>query len=215
MSYLPWWLGALALGLVALLHVLFDKRLLGVTAKTAKAANLLDDTCCDLLGRSHFAPRVELVDEAEMKAMLRRSLSESGMAESRVELRAVELEDAFAEPSGSLEMSRKSLGVIGDLTFLLMLAVGGAIGALWRGDLHFRFDLGDAHSAIFGHGLLPVIVLFGGGLLVGIGTRMAGGCTSGHGLSGSARLQPGSLVSTACFFGSAIVVALLLKELIA
>jgi uncharacterized membrane protein YedE/YeeE len=43
-------------------------------------------------------------------------------------------------------------------------------------------------------------------VLVGFGTAMSGGCTSGHGLVGVARLQVPSLVATACFFGIAIVV---------
>jgi hypothetical protein len=53
-----------------------------------------------------------------------------------------------------------------------------------------------------------------GGIFVGAGTSMAGGCTSGHGLVGCARLQPGSLVATASFFGTAIAVSLLLSFLL-
>lgn len=54
-------------------------------------------------------------------------------------------------------------------------------------------------------------VMLAGGVLVGFGTRMAGGCTMGHGLCGLSRLQFGSLVSTLAFFGTGIVVALLLS----
>jgi uncharacterized membrane protein YedE/YeeE len=47
-----------------------------------------------------------------------------------------------------------------------------------------------------------------GGLFVGFGTRLAGGCTSGHGVCGIARLSPRSLVATAIFMvAAAIVVA--------
>ena len=46
-----------------------------------------------------------------------------------------------------------------------------------------------------------------GGLLVGFGTRMASGCTSGHGLCGVSRLQKGSLVATVCFFGAGVAVS--------
>lgn len=38
-----------------------------------------------------------------------------------------------------------------------------------------------------------------GGLLVGVGTRLANGCTSGHGVAGLARLSPRSLVATTTF----------------
>lgn len=44
------------------------------------------------------------------------------------------------------------------------------------------------------------------GLLTGFGTRLANGCTSGHGICGLARLSPRSFVSVAIFFGVAIVV---------
>jgi uncharacterized membrane protein YedE/YeeE len=42
-------------------------------------------------------------------------------------------------------------------------------------------------------------VLIAAGLLVGIGTRFAGGCTSGHGVCGLSRLSPRSLVATLSF----------------
>jgi uncharacterized membrane protein YedE/YeeE len=42
-------------------------------------------------------------------------------------------------------------------------------------------------------------LLLAGGLLVGFGTRLGGGCTSGHGVCGMARLSPRSLVATLLF----------------
>lgn len=53
-----------------------------------------------------------------------------------------------------------------------------------------------------------------GGILVGFGTRLAGGCSSGHGLSGCGRLRPVSLVATAVFFGTAVAVSFLLWKVI-
>ena len=52
---------------------------------------------------------------------------------------------------------------------------------------------------------LPVLIA--GGLLVGFGTRLGGGCTSGHGVCGIARLSPRSLTATALFMavGAAVV----------
>jgi len=41
------------------------------------------------------------------------------------------------------------------------------------------------------------------GLLVGMGTRLASGCTSGHGVCGLSRLSPRSLLATLCFMLSA------------
>jgi len=50
------------------------------------------------------------------------------------------------------------------------------------------------------------------GLLVGFGTRLGSGCTSGHGVCGIARLSPRSLVATAIFMGVAIVVVALVRH---
>ena len=45
-----------------------------------------------------------------------------------------------------------------------------------------------------------------GGLLVGFGTRLGSGCTSGHGICGIARLSPRSIAATGVFMAAAIVV---------
>jgi uncharacterized membrane protein YedE/YeeE len=55
-----------------------------------------------------------------------------------------------------------------------------------------------------------VIIL--AGALVGFGTRLAGGCTSGHGVCGIARLSPRSLVATAIFMTTAIIVVALSRH---
>lgn len=47
---------------------------------------------------------------------------------------------------------------------------------------------------------VPAILV--GGLLVGFGTRLGGGCTSGHGVCGLARLSPRSLVATCLFMAA-------------
>ena len=49
----------------------------------------------------------------------------------------------------------------------------------------------------------PTILV--GGLLVGFGTRLGSGCTSGHGLCGLARLSRRSIAATAVFFGVAML----------
>lgn len=51
------------------------------------------------------------------------------------------------------------------------------------------------------------------GLLVGFGSRLAGGCTSGHGVCGLGRLSPRSFVSVIIFMGFAIATQLLLRGL--
>ena len=46
-----------------------------------------------------------------------------------------------------------------------------------------------------------------GGFLVGFGSRWAGGCTSGHGITGLATLQPASLLAVAGFFAGGLFVS--------
>ena len=50
------------------------------------------------------------------------------------------------------------------------------------------------------------------GLLVGFGTRLSNGCTSGHGVCGTARLSPRSITATAVFMAAAIVVVALTRH---
>jgi uncharacterized protein len=50
------------------------------------------------------------------------------------------------------------------------------------------------------------------GLLVGFGARRGGGCTSGHGVCGVARLSPRSLAATVIFMAAAIIVVALMRH---
>ena len=50
------------------------------------------------------------------------------------------------------------------------------------------------------------------GLLVGYGTRLGSGCTSGHGVCGLARLSPRSLAAVATFMAAAIVTVFLVRH---
>jgi uncharacterized membrane protein YedE/YeeE len=52
------------------------------------------------------------------------------------------------------------------------------------------------------------------GLLVGVGTRYASGCTSGHGVCGLSRLSPRSLVATASFMSAGFVTVYVVRHLI-
>ena len=59
----------------------------------------------------------------------------------------------------------------------------------------------------------PLLVV--SGLLVGVGTRYAGGCTSGHGVCGLARLSSRSLVATLCFMGAGVVTVFVMRHVLA
>ncbi len=58
--------------------------------------------------------------------------------------------------------------------------------------------------------LRGVVMLIGGGFLIGFGTRYAGGCTSGHAISGLSNLQLPSLVAVIGFFIGGLVMTFLL-----
>ena len=56
-------------------------------------------------------------------------------------------------------------------------------------------------------------VAFLGGAVMAYGARLAGGCTSGHGISGALQLSVSSWIALVCFFTTAVVTAMLLYRL--
>jgi uncharacterized membrane protein YedE/YeeE len=59
---------------------------------------------------------------------------------------------------------------------------------------------------------LPAWQLIGAGVLVGFGTRLGNGCTSGHGVCGLARGSRRSLVAVLVFMASAMVTTFLVRH---
>ena len=81
----------------------------------------------------------------------------------------------------------------------------------WRAAFTIGLLGGAVLMRVLGWGQTPVIaaswpLLVIGGLLVGMGTRIGSGCTSGHGVCGMARLSPRSIVATLVFMAIAIAV---------
>lgn len=177
-----WYVGALALALVGLGFFLGSGKVLGVSGMVARLVDKREP---------------ELDDSALQAALLAETLAQFGP-------QAVTPQAAAAEPAPPAALSFNA-----QLTFVLMLLVGGLLGQLTMGPWSVRTTLGGTFDRLWGTGWASFAVLLVGGALVGFGTRMAGGCTSGHGLSGCSRLQPGSLVATATFLGTAIGVSLL------
>lgn len=58
-----------------------------------------------------------------------------------------------------------------------------------------------------------IVTLALAGLLTGVGTGLASGCTSGHGVCGIARLSPRSLIATLCFMFSGIFTVYIVRHL--
>lgn len=59
----------------------------------------------------------------------------------------------------------------------------------------------------------PVLII--GGFLVGFGTRLGGGCTSGHGVCGLSRRSPRSIAATLIFTGAGVAVVFVARHVIA
>ncbi len=88
-------------------------------------------------------------------------------------------------------------------------AIGGAFLAAWHGSELTGEWLPPMWEARFGASSLPLrlAITFAGGAFMAFGARMAGGCTSGHGISGALQLSVGSWVALVCFFIGGMAVA--------
>lgn len=80
--------------------------------------------------------------------------------------------------------------------------IGGALTAAALGTAHVH-GYGDLSRVLAPALLAPLLLAVG--LAIGYGARWAGGCTSGHGISGCSAGSPESLAATATFFSVAIV----------
>lgn len=95
--------------------------------------------------------------------------------------------------AGVSGMAARASGISGEgaprmvaAAFVVGLPLGALLVAAVAGPIETRFPS-------------SVLTLLIGGFVVGVGTRMGSGCTSGHGVCGVSRLSPRSLVATATF----------------
>ena len=112
-----------------------------------------------------------------------------------------------------LLLNGRVAGISGILGGLLTLRTGEA---LWRAAFVAGLLLGAlAYVRAAGASvavIAPLPAVLAGGLLVGFGTRLGSGCTSGHGLCGMARLSRRSVAATATFFGVAMLTVFLTRH---
>jgi uncharacterized membrane protein YedE/YeeE len=106
-------------------------------------------------------------------------------------------------------------GISGILGGCLTLAAGDKV---WRFAFILGLILAPVVSDVLGYPLpmpqMPaswaIIVI--AGFLVGFGARLGGGCTSGHGVCGIARISTRSIVATAIFMASAVIVVSIMRH---
>lgn len=197
MVFWPFWLGGLALGAVAVGFAALAGRGLGVSGALSA-----------VIDRDAFNEERALLNKEALDARLAaetEALLASLPAEQRQELEAAaQAAQASDRPNVAPRLSWSSY-----MLFLGSMVVGGFVGG--NGGIKANVDLDPTQVRLFGEGPAAYALLFVGGILVGAGTKLAGGCTSGHGLVGIARLQAASLAATATFFGTAIVVSLAIE----
>jgi uncharacterized membrane protein YedE/YeeE len=160
-----------------------------------------------LVNRARLGPREAAPDmtNADLVAAMRAATVEQFGAGA---LEAAPLDEPeTARPAAGARAEEQ--GVPEHVLFLGALVVGGLASSLLAGRWHLTMGLASTGFARVTHGsaLVGALVLALGGVFVGFGTRMAGGCTSGHGMCGVSRLQSGSLLATVAFFGTGVATA--------
>ena len=95
---------------------------------------------------------------------------------------------------------RDRVAVLERLLFLAGLVAGAALFERWSG----HYPAPREH--------FPGLLLAAAGVLVGLGTGLARGCTSGHGVCGLARFSPRSMVAVGLFLSTAMVTTYLVRH---
>jgi len=202
-DYWPWWAGALGLGVVTFAFWWLVRRPMGVSGSWQTVVHWRQ---ARRLAQEEAAMRhnPEIAGDALMAA----TLAQFGAATTYGTLG-----HAPEAPAKVAPRYRRRIPWTAHAVFLLALASGGLFSAFVNGHFELHWNMGAVHETLLGGGMSSYVALLLGGVAVGFGTQMAGGCTSGHGLSGCSRLVPASLLATAVFFGSAVGFSFLLEVL--
>jgi uncharacterized membrane protein YedE/YeeE len=210
--YWTWWMGALGLAFLTVGFWVVTGNTLGVSSSWDRLVSFRDSRKAQKASEAMAKASANDVERAMMEATLA-EFGDDLSDDMREQMRQMESAQPTQRAEHSSREQRAPFGA--HVLFLLFMTLGGTLAAFTAGDLNIQHDMGEKFVSFFGNGVVSWIVLLIGGFLVGFGTRMGGGCTSGHGLSGCSRLQFGSLVGTAAFFGTAIGVSMLLAAMLA
>lgn len=100
------------------------------------------------------------------------------------------------------------------LPFLAGLVLGGYLSAALGGGWAPTWDLGMFDTAVGLGAAGKFAWMFVGGLFIGFGTRLAGGCTSGHGIFGMSNFEVPSIITTLSFMAGGVVTTNLLYRVV-
>lgn len=94
------------------------------------------------------------------------------------------------------------------LWFVIGIPLGAALAVLTSPDVELgvTLSMGPWYDKVLPEALwAKSVLLFTGGIMIGAGARMAGGCTSGHAISGCSLLNPASLLAAPLFFVGGLI----------
>jgi uncharacterized membrane protein YedE/YeeE len=111
-------------------------------------------------------------------------------------------------------LSRKRPDVTWRTLFVLGVVAGGLLSTFVSGAWHPTLAYGSFDQLVGASLVTKALLLAGAGALMGAGGRLAGGCTSGHGLCGTSFGSPASFLCTATFMMTAIACALAVARLV-
>ncbi|MFD2417706.1 YeeE/YedE family protein [Amycolatopsis pigmentata] len=207
-SYWPWWAGAAGLALVTINYTLTTDTSFGISSAWDRVLHWREERSLEKLNEEFLDQRVLA------EALAAATAEQFGTSTATLTAPPHGEAPAPAQPEATAAVPRPT-PVIAQAALLVSVFLGGLIAAFTSGRFKLRLDMGQGfRDIVTPNPLTMVAVLFAGGVLVGFGTRLAGGCSSGHGLSGCGRLRPVSLLATAVFFGTAVVVSFLLWKVI-
>ncbi|MCM2579376.1 YeeE/YedE family protein [Streptomyces meridianus] len=216
-TYWPWWAGALGLALVTVLHTVVTGRSLGISSAWDRVLHWRRERRIERLEE-------EFTDEKALADALAAATAEhfgtvpaapAAAYAPQGETGPAPWDEEPAPPAAASAANQRPAPLFTQAALLVSVFVGGLIAAVTSGRFDLRLDMGPGfRDMVTADPWIMTAVLFAGGVLVGFGTRLAGGCSSGHGLSGCGRLRPVSIVATAVFFGTASAVSFLLWKVI-
>ncbi len=201
MSTWPGWVGGIGLALVMLLHWFGVGRMMAVSGRVTA-----------MVDRLRFGKAEGEDDEMSEEEMLAALRAET---EATFGPQAIAPPAAMAEPARPVEPQRVPQPFLTHPRLFVAMAAGGLLATRGTDAVPTFLLRGEGFSNLVGgsQALAGVVLVFGG-ILVGFGTRMAGGCTSGHGLCGVSRGERGSMLATMAFFGAGVVTSFVLGSLL-